>query len=102
MNLPIRLLFIAGLLIFCAAGFTPKPATHPDSAPLNAKQELYYWYTWPYDTYNDRKILAQVEYELWVLYGYNVDTSPSGGTLLMRGYFNNAHTGSHPANTGSG
>jgi hypothetical protein len=25
------------------------------------------------------------------MYGFNVDTSPSGGTELMRGYFNNAY-----------
>lgn len=90
MNLPIRLLLMAGLTIFCTAGFTPKPNPRPDSATPGAKQMLYYWFTWPYDSYNDRKTVADEEYELWVLYGYNVDESPSGGTELMRGYFNGA------------
>lgn len=91
MNLPIRLLLVAGLTIFCTASFTPRSTTHADSSPTEAKQMLYYWYTWPYDFYNDRKTLADEEYELWVLYGFNVDTSPSGGTELMRGYFNDAY-----------
>jgi hypothetical protein len=80
---------MAGLATFCLTGFKPKPTG--ETAASTPRQMLYYFYTYPYDFYNDRKTLADEEYELWVMYGFNVDTSPSGGTLLMKGYFNDAY-----------
>lgn len=90
MNHSIRLLFAAGLIIFCSAGFTQKPAA--PEPPVSAKQgQLYYWYTQPYDQFNDQKTLADEKWELWSLYFVLIDTDPIGGTLLMKGYFNNAY-----------
>ena len=53
--------------------------------------QLYYWYTVPYDSYNDRKTLPDEIFELWALYDVLIDQDPTaGGYLLMKGYFNNA------------
>ena len=85
--LPIRLLLVAGLVTLFFTAFTkktiPRDAPHPTEA---ARQVILYWYTFPYDFYNDYKTIAQEEYELWAMYGYPVDQVPGGGTLLMKGY----------------
>ena len=55
-------------------------------------QIVYYWYTYPADTYNDHESLVVEELEWWiVLGGVPVNTSPAGGTLIARGYLTNAY-----------
>jgi hypothetical protein len=81
------------LLALTGAGFTPKPSnttspTHLTAAP---RQTLYYFFSWPYDVYNDRKILSDEIYEMWIWYGgVLIDTNPGGGTLIERGYADRA------------
>lgn len=61
---------------------------------LRPNQTLYYWYSYPYDTYNDRKTLNDEIYEMWFYYAALVDTDPSGGVLIEKGYY----TGAYPHN----
>ena len=61
---------------------------------LRPNQTLYYWYSYPYDTYNDRKTVNDEIYEMWFYYGALVDTDPSGGVLIEKGYY----TGAYPHN----
>ena len=94
MNLPIRLLMIAGVATLFFTAFTkkslPKETPRPKTETAS-KQIILYWYTYPYDMYNDYKTIAQEEYELWAMYGFPVDQTPGGGTLLMKGYQNDAY-----------
>ncbi len=61
---------------------------------LRPNQTLYYWYSWPYDTYNDRKTVNDEINEMWLYYAALVDTDPSGGVLIEKGYY----TGAYPHN----
>ena len=94
MNLPMRLLLLAGIVTLFSTAFTKKSLSketaHPAAATA-AKQQQFYWYTYPYDQYNDQKTVADEEWELWCWYGFPVGTTPGGGTLLMKGYANNAY-----------
>jgi hypothetical protein len=92
MNLPIRLLLIAGLLTLCGSFKPASPTTlSSPSAPTTTRTVLYYWYTYPDDVYNDHLSLDEETYEWWVFYGglVGVDTNPIGGTMIARGYNNN-------------
>jgi len=95
MNLPMRLLLAAAVVTLITTAFTAFPKkTLPKDAPRakeEAKQIMLYWYTYPYDFYNDYKNIADEEYELWAMYGFPVNQTIGGGTLLMRGYVNNAN-----------
>jgi hypothetical protein len=76
------------LLVFtlCGAGLISKPT----EAVAATTQALYYWYSWPSDSYIDRKTIDDETYEMWVYYGVFVNTNPAGGTLVDRGYtYNN-------------
>ena len=113
----IYLLLIAGAFALCSTAFSGKsavavrsivaPPTVPLATPftvaapatptrkrlkmetlLRPDQTLYYWYSWPYDTYNDRKTLNDEIWEMWFYYAALVDTNPSGGILIERGYNN--------------
>jgi hypothetical protein len=86
-RLSISLPIIILLLTLTGAGFTRKQAA---SVPA-AAQTLYYWYTYPDDSYNDRKTIDDETYEMWLYYGVFVNTNPAGGTLIDRGYTNNAY-----------
>ena len=75
-------------------------ATTPKTSfvrPVPAKEKsrfdiLYYWYFYPSDTYIDHQSLTVEEMEWWiVLDGVEVDTNPSGGTLIARGYMTSAY-----------
>ena len=94
MNLPMRLLLTAGLVTMLFTAFSKKtlPTESKDLTATTApKQQLLYWYDPWYDMLQDHKTIADEEYLLWVMYGYAVDQTPGGGTLLMRGYINNAY-----------
>jgi len=93
MNLPMRLLLTAGVITLLFTAFTKKPLPKEAPRPTTAapKTLLLYWYTYPYDSYNDWKTTSDEEYELWVMYGFPVDQTPGGGTLLMKGYYNDAY-----------
>ena len=95
MNLPIRLLLTAGLATLLFTAFTkktlPTETPKPAAATASPKTLYLYWYTYPYDMFNDWKSIADEEYELWVMYGFPVDMTPGGGTLLMRGYYNDTY-----------
>ncbi len=121
-RLSISLLFAAGLTILCGTSFSKKPTasisspatsaaalktpntTSAPNAParhrlkmetlLRPNQTLYYWYSYPYDTYNDRKTVNDEIYEMWFYYAALVDTDPSGGVLVEKGYY----TGAYPHN----
>jgi hypothetical protein len=92
MNRPICLLLIAVVAILLSTAFIkkdlPKEAPRPATA---SRQQLFYWYDPWYDQFNDWKTIAQEEWELWALYGAPVDQSSSAGTLIMKGYPNNAY-----------
>jgi len=105
-RLSICVLLVAGLTAFCgtaSANNLPTkaslvlPAPARDSTifigvPYRPLQgTLFYWYSWPYDTYNDRKTIPDEEWEMWFYYAALVDTDPSGGELIERGYLNNAY-----------
>jgi hypothetical protein len=92
MNLPIRLLLIAGLLTLCGSFRPVSHATIPSpAASASPRTVLYYLYTYPDDVYNDHLSLQQETYEWWVFYGgiIGIDTDPIGGTIIARGYNNN-------------
>jgi hypothetical protein len=83
MNHPMRLLLIAGLLLFGSTGFT---TVHPTPPPKPCTI-YYYWFTYPDDAYNDYASLDQEETEWWIYYdGVVINTNPIGGTLIARGY----------------
>ena len=89
-------LLIAFLALLIGAGFTSKPLPITKNAPLATsaapRQALYYWYTCPDDSYNDRASLSTEEFEMWVYYdGVIVNTTPGGGTLVEKGFLNNAY-----------
>ncbi|GGB23632.1 hypothetical protein [Puia dinghuensis] len=90
--------FVLVLVIAGAAFRKPliaSPASSP--SPHAAKQQVYYWYTYPDDTYNDFTTIANEESELFYQYGVLIDQSPSGGTLLMKGYLFNTYPHNQPA-----
>jgi hypothetical protein len=117
-RLSISLLLVAGLIILCGTSFSkrsafststafPKSSTASVTAPnasakhrlkmetlLRPSQTLYYWYSYPYDTYNDRKTVNDEINEMWLYYAALVDTDPSGGELIEKGYY----TGAYPHN----
>jgi len=89
------------VLAFSGAAFTslpslikksPAPDKTHSPALKSAKQYIYYWYTYPDDTYNDWQTLANEEWE-WedVYYGVLIDDDPMGGTLIAQGYMTNAY-----------
>jgi hypothetical protein len=86
-----RLLFLTLPLIFSGAVFS-KTA---DAAPP-VRQVSYYWYSYPYDEYNDYETVANETYEMWVWYGVPVNSDPAGGTLIERGYTNNVYPHEFP------
>lgn len=79
----------AALSLF--AGFTHLKARKAAAPHPTSRQVEYYWYTWPGDTYNDENTLANEEYEMWVYYDAPVNTDPSDGTLIERGFVNNTY-----------
>ena len=100
------LVFVAMLsLTLSGTGFTRKPSvahtaalTVPLPVPHTAAtaaaptaETLYYWYTAPDDTYNDRQTIEDETYELWIYYGTTVNTNPAGGVLVSRGYRNDSY-----------
>jgi hypothetical protein len=87
-----RLLLLTLPLVFSGAAFSKTS----DAAPL-ARQVSYYWYSYPYDTYNDYNTLAEEEWEMWVYYDAPVNTDPAGGTLIERGYTNHVYPHEFPA-----
>lgn len=77
------------VLALSGAGFTKKSSAPvlPARTTAASMQTLYYFFSWPYDVYNDRKTLNDEIYEMWIWYGgVLIDTDPSGGTLIERGY----------------
>lgn len=63
---------------------SPSPATTP-------AQTLYYWYSVPGDRYHDHASLNTEMNLMWFVYGTIVDTNPSGGTMVEKGYPNNSY-----------
>jgi len=59
--------------------------TSANEASRNNKWALYYWYTYPNDTYFDRQTISMEELEWFIILGVYVDQTP-GGTLVARGY----------------
>ena len=89
-KLSLRLaLATAALSLF--AGFTNVKARKAAASPTALRQSEYFWYTWPGDTYNDENTLAAEESEMWAYYDAPVDTDPSDGTLIERGFVNNTY-----------
>jgi hypothetical protein len=75
------------LLLFISLFLLPRAA---HEAP--ARQALYYWYTWPTDTYNDWATVSNETYEMWLFFdGTVINQNPIGGTLIDRGFFNNSY-----------
>jgi hypothetical protein len=105
-RLSLLLLLTAGLTTLCGTTFSERTSTtiaspsSPASHRLKMEtlprpnQTLYYWYSYPYDTYNDRKTVADEINEMWLYYAALVDTDPSGGVLIEKGYY----TGAYPHN----
>ena len=104
-RLSICLLLVAGLTAFCgSASANVSTSKEPVAFPAPGKDStifigvpyrpvqgtLFYWYSWPYDTFNDRKTIPDEEWEMWLYYAALVDTDPSGGELIERGYLNGA------------
>lgn len=66
---------------------TNATATTPTGAAHSSRQYVYYWYSYPGDSYNDYETLASEEWEESLYYwGDEVDTNPMGGTLIEEGY----------------
>jgi hypothetical protein len=86
-RLSVRLLLLTAVLVFSGAAFSKTS----DAAPVATRQVYYYWYSWPDDTYNDEETAAYETNEMWIYYDAWVDQDPSGGTLIERGYVNNAY-----------
>lgn len=72
---------------------TREPVAGRTAAPKEKDrfQIVYYWYTYPADTYNDHESLVVEELEWWIILLVPVDTNPTGGTLIARGYLTNAY-----------
>ena len=87
---PLRLA-LATAILSLFAGFTKLKARKAAASKPALRQSEYYWYTWPGDTYNDENTLANEEYEMWVYYDAPVNTDPSDGQLIERGYFNETY-----------
>jgi hypothetical protein len=81
-------LTLALALTLPGTAHTPKAATGQTAAPKEkARFDLtYYWYTYPADAFFDHQTLLTEELEWWIILGDPIDTDPSGGTLIARGY----------------
>ncbi|HVU56064.1 MAG TPA: hypothetical protein VHD83_13460 [Puia sp.] len=79
------------LLLPALLALTPH-STSPRQTPppAVAAQTLYYWFSVPDDMYHDRATVNDEIDEMWLYYGTLVNTTPAGGVLIERGYFNNA------------
>lgn len=87
-SLPLRLA-LATAVLSLFAGFTKLKARKAAASKTANRQVEYYWYTWPGDSYNDENTLANEEYEMWVYYDAPVNTDPSDGQLIEKGFINN-------------
>jgi hypothetical protein len=74
------------------AGGTPTAKEKTPAPKEKDKFQInYYWYTYPADTYNDYENLTVEELEWWIYLLVPIDTSPTGGTLIARGYLTDAY-----------
>jgi hypothetical protein len=83
------------VLVIAGAGFR-KPVAPSAPAAKSVKSSLYYFYTYPDDTFNDLNTVSGEETELENEYGVVVNQWSAGGTLLMRGYVTNAYPHNFP------
>jgi hypothetical protein len=87
----IRLAPLTLVLVLAASGAgSTKTATTSAPAPA-ARQELYYWYLWPENLFNDENTISAEIFELWVDFDCLIDQDPSGGVLLEEGYTNSVY-----------
>lgn len=68
---------------------TNKKANDPLGTNGPKSKWLYYWYTYPADTYFDQQTIPVEEFEWIYLLGTDVNTNLAGGTLVARGYTTN-------------
>lgn len=79
---------LSALFIFPATGGIAESAAPP--TPAATRDIMYYWYTYPDDTYNDYASANTEAYEWWIYYnGVIIDSNPIGGTLIAKGYIYN-------------
>jgi hypothetical protein len=88
---------LALVLALSGAALTPRPnaignKTSSSLAPSTTRQIMYYFYSMPYDQYND---YTDVNDEMWewemLLGGVSINQNPVGGTCLAEGYYNNTY-----------
>ncbi len=92
--LPVRLLLLVAALALCSISFTPKPRTPSPTTRAAAapKGIMYFWFTYPDDEFNEYADLNTEATYWWYYYdGVIVNTVPTGGTLVSRGYSNNSY-----------
>jgi hypothetical protein len=96
---------IALVLVLALSGtaFTSSPAAADykiEKAPVYSLEQsflfthsfhkvyVYYWFWMPGDSYNDEETQAMEVWEMENIYypGTEVDTNPTGGTLILEGY----------------
>ncbi|HXB08264.1 MAG TPA: hypothetical protein VNW04_14135 [Puia sp.] len=94
---PLSIGLFGFLLVLVFSGASLRKPTPADPAPAKAKGAYYYWYTVPDDSFNDLTTTPNEENELFWEYDVIVDQNSAGGTLLMRGYINNAYPHNMPA-----
>ncbi|MBN9381992.1 MAG: hypothetical protein J0H74_14590 [Chitinophagaceae bacterium] len=78
---------IFGLMLVPAILVSSVLRTPPSTAA--PAQTQYYWYSVPGDRYHDHTTLNTEMDLMWLYYGTIVDTNPSGGTMVEKGYPNN-------------
>lgn len=69
-----------------SSGKGASPSSDPSSATVLKDNTHYYWYLANGDVYDGWYTIGQEITRLETMYGVFVDTSPSGATLLSRGY----------------
>ena len=87
----VRLTLLTLILVLVVSGAGPtKTAATAAPAPA-ARQELYYWYLWPENLFNDENTITAEIFELWDDFDVLIDQDPSGGILLEEGYTNSVY-----------
>jgi hypothetical protein len=98
-HLFVRLALLTLVLVPAASGAgstktAPKTTnkTIPTAAPApSARQELYYWYLWPENLFQDENTISAEIYELWVDLDVDINQEPAGGILIEEGYTNSVY-----------
>lgn len=83
---PLRLLLVASTWIITSSAVNPQ-----DARPAKVHQVEYYWYDEPQDNFDNFDTTDDMINTWQNLLGVPINTIPGGGTLILKGYTNDAY-----------